>query len=104
LWHLAHDAGIKIVLRELGERLWVDYWGAVIFMRLRLKPLMLRTGVFSPLVVLAKSGSREQQVVAMGCMWALVHGNANNKVMEAVFVALTIQSNAAAIVDDAVLT
>jgi hypothetical protein len=53
----------------------------VILFCVRLEHLIPRAGVFTPLVVLAKSGSREQQVVAMGCMWALAHGNANNKVL-----------------------
>ncbi len=42
--------------------------------------LIVLSGAFTPLVLLAKSGSRQQQVAAMGCIWALAHGNANNKV------------------------
>jgi hypothetical protein len=42
--------------------------------------LIVSSGACTPLVLLAKSGSRQQQVAAMGCIWALAHGNANNKV------------------------
>ncbi len=87
LWHLAHESGIKIVLRELGEVVFVcglnslsccDYlrrpWCCVT------KALTSRAGAFAPLVLLVKCGSRGQQTAAIGCMWALAHGNANNKV------------------------
>ena len=94
LWHLAHDSTIKIALRELGEACCMlssiaalsRLQGAAFVPAAPFSPRgsarcsSCYAGAFAPLVLLAKSGSRQQQVVAMGCMWALAHGNANNKV------------------------